>query len=54
LANLGNLCNRVLKYSFTNYKKQIPKIKELTEADNEFIETIKGRYEKYKELLNQV
>ena len=56
LANLGNLIHRVLQFIYKEYNKKLPKIKydDLKEMDIEFINEIKNRYFKYRELMNKV
>lgn len=56
LANLGNLCNRALKYAYTNYEKQIPKITQesLTALETDFLKLIDQKYRKYLEALEAV
>lgn len=56
LANLGNLCSRVLKFAYNEYNKTIPKFTydELAEVDKNFIKLIEEKYKKYVELLNNV
>lgn len=56
LANLGNLIHRVLQFIYKEYNKKLPAVKydDLKEIDIEFINEIKNRYFKYRELMNKV
>lgn len=56
LANLGNLCNRVLKFSYHEYEKSIPKFTfdQLAQHDIDFLKLIDEKYKRYVELLDNV
>jgi methionyl-tRNA synthetase len=56
LANLGNLCQRALKYAFTNYEKQVPKVTEenLSALERDFLKIIDEKYKKYVLALEAV
>ncbi len=56
LANLGNLCQRALKYAYTNYEKQIPKVTEenLSALERDFLKIVDEKYKKYVLALDAV
>lgn len=49
LANVGNLCQRALKYAYANYEKQIPNVvaEDLSALEKDFLKAIDERYKKY-------
>ena len=56
MANVGNLCNRALKYAYANYDKKIPQTTQesLTPLEIQFLKTIDERYRKYLQALEAV
>lgn len=55
LNNVGNLCNRVLKFIY-NDDKQIPKVsyEDLTENEFGILKIVEERFKKYTQLLDKV
>lgn len=56
LNNVGNLCNRVLKFVYFEYEKQIPQVDlaSLTEAEFGLLKALEERFKKYTQLLDKV
>ena len=56
MANLGNLCNRALKYAYANFGKDIPKVTQesLTALETDFLRVVDEKYKKYLQVLEAV
>lgn len=56
LANLGNLCNRALKYAYSQYGGQVPQFDEsqLTNSDKETLKGVWSQFHVYLQHLEKV
>ena len=56
LSNLGNLCQRSLKFCYSAYEQTIPKVdpEGYNELDVNFLKNVQEKYGKYVELLKKV
>eukprot|EP01017_Pseudomicrothorax_dubius_P036670 TRINITY_DN5274_c0_g1_i1.p1 TRINITY_DN5274_c0_g1~~TRINITY_DN5274_c0_g1_i1.p1 ORF type:complete len:348 (-),score=83.72 TRINITY_DN5274_c0_g1_i1:157-1200(-) len=56
LANVGNLCNRALKFAYTNFDKKVPEFDkgQLVQRDLDLLAHIHAQVHRYAELLEAV
>jgi len=56
LNNVGNLCNRAVKFAYTEFNKTIPEIvpEDWTEIEVNLLKQTEEKFQKYTQLLDRV